>query len=49
MEEDEKETNSEILIRTEILICTETIGGQLSFTACFMFVAAWIHFLSAFI
>ena len=29
----------------EILICSETIGNQLSFTACFMFIAAWIHFL----
>ena len=33
----------------EILICTEIIGNQLSFTACFMFVAACIHFLCAFI
>ena len=33
----------------EILICTEIIGNQLSFTACFMFVAAWIHFLCPFI
>ena len=33
----------------EILICTETRGNQLSFIACFMFVAAWIHFLCAFI
>ena len=33
----------------EILICSETIGYQLSFSACFMFIAAWIHFLSALI
>ena len=33
----------------EILICTEIIGNQLSFTACFTFIAAWIHFLCAFI
>ena len=29
----------------EILICTEIIRNQLSFTACFMFIAAWGHFL----
>ena len=28
----------------EILICTEIIGNQLSFAACFMYVTAWIHF-----
>ena len=33
----------------EILICSEIIGNQLSFDACFMFIAAWIHFLCAFI
>ena len=33
----------------EIVICTEIIGIQLSFTACFMFIAAWIHFLCLFI
>ena len=27
----------------DILIYTEIIGNLLSFTACFMFVAAWIH------
>ena len=33
----------------EILICAETVGNQLSFTACFMFIAARIHFLCVFI
>ena len=33
----------------EMLICTESIGNQLSFAACFMFIAACIHFLCAFI
>ena len=32
----------------EILICFETIENQLSFTACFMFLATWIHFLCTF-
>ena len=33
----------------EILICSEIIGNQLSLAACFMFIAAWIHFLYTFI
>ena len=33
----------------EILKCSETIGNQLSFTACFMYIAAWIHFFCTFI
>ena len=32
-------------INFEILICTELVLNQLSFTACFMFIAVWIHFL----
>ena len=30
-------------LNSEILICSETIGNQQSFTACFMFIDAWIH------
>ena len=33
----------------EILICSESIGNQLSFAACFMIIASWIHFLCTFI
>ena len=33
----------------EILISSEIIGNQLTFAACFMFIAARIHFLCAFI
>ena len=33
----------------EILICSENVGNQLSFDAYFMVIAAWIHFLCAFI
>ena len=33
----------------ETLICSENIGNQLSFDTCFMFIAAWIHLLCAFI
>ena len=33
----------------ERLICSETTGNQLSFTACYMFIAAWIYLLCAFI
>ena len=32
-------------LNCEILICSETIGNRLSFTVCFMFIAALIHFL----
>ena len=33
----------------EILIFSDTIGNQLSFDACFMFIDAWIHYLCTFI
>ena len=36
-------------LNIEILICTQSIGNQLSFTVCLMFIASWIHFQSAFI
>ena len=29
----------------KILIFSEIIGNQVSLTACFMFIASWIHFL----
>ena len=32
-------------VSLEILICSEIIENKLSFAACFMFIAAWIHFL----
>ena len=32
-----------------ILICTEIKENQLSFTACFMFIATWTDILSVFI
>ena len=36
-------------LNLEILISSENIGNQLSFPASSMFIAAWIHFLYAFI
>ena len=33
----------------EILISSESIGNQLSFNAWFSFIAAWVHFLCAYI
>ena len=35
-------------LNVEILICSETIRNELCFTARFMFIATWIHFLWAF-
>ena len=35
-------------INFEILICSESIGNQLLFNACFMFIAVWIHLLCMF-
>ena len=37
------------VLNYQILICTEIIGNQQSFTACFMFIAAWNHLLCTFI
>ena len=36
-------------VNFETLIYSEIIGNQLSFAACFMFIASWIHFYCAFI
>ena len=41
----EKRGHTGLVLNFEVLILSENIGNQLSFTASFMFIPAWIHFL----